>query len=125
MKGSGAPGKRRRAAPISPPRKGGSSPTPKGIMSAALALVAMVIELCLGYPQPLLRAIGHPVTWIGALIAVLDRTLNPPPFPPPLGGEEREGARRLSGIIAVLIVLGIVGSIAFVIAHVLLRIPFG
>src|SRR5580700_4925980 len=94
-------------------------------MSAALALVAMVIELCLGYPQPLLRAIGHPVTWIGALIAVLDRTLNPPPFPPPLAGEEREGARRLSGIIAVLIVLGIVGSIAFVIAHVLLRIPFG
>ena len=45
-------------------------------MSVALALLAMLIELCLGYPQPLLRAIGHPVTWIGALIAELDRALN-------------------------------------------------
>ena len=38
-------------------------------MSVALALLAMLIELCLGYPQFLLRAIGHPVTWIGRLIA--------------------------------------------------------
>ncbi len=36
----------------------------------------MLIELCLGYPQPLLRAIGHPVTWIGGLIGALDRALN-------------------------------------------------
>jgi adenosylcobinamide-phosphate synthase len=82
-------------------------------MSAALALVAMVIELCLGYPQPLVRAIGHPVTWIGALIDTFDRTLN------------RGRRRRIRGIIAVLIVLGIVGSIALVVQHTLLRIPFG
>jgi len=73
----------------------------------------MVIELCLGYPQPLLRAVGHPVIWIGALIAGLDRALN------------REGARRLSGIIAVLIVLSTVGSIAFVVERALFRIPLG
>jgi adenosylcobinamide-phosphate synthase len=36
----------------------------------------MLVELCFGYPQALLRAIGHPVTWIGALIALLDRRLN-------------------------------------------------
>jgi adenosylcobinamide-phosphate synthase len=82
-------------------------------MSAALALVAMVIELCLAYPQPLVRAIGHPVTWIGALIDTFDRTLN------------RGRRRRIRGIIAVLIVLGIVGSIALVVQHTLLRIPFG
>ncbi len=45
-------------------------------MSVALALLAMLIELCLGYPQPLTAAIGHPVTWIGALIGELDRALN-------------------------------------------------
>jgi adenosylcobinamide-phosphate synthase len=93
-------------------------------MSAALALVAMVIELCLGYPEPLVRAIGHPVTWIGALIATLDRTLNRSPYPPPQAQDGRLGV-RLAGIIAVLIVLGIVGSIAFVVEQALLRIPFG
>ena len=36
----------------------------------------MLIELCLGYPQVVLRAIGHPVTWTGRLISALDRTLN-------------------------------------------------
>jgi adenosylcobinamide-phosphate synthase len=94
-------------------------------MSAALALVAMMIELCLGYPQPLLRAIGHPVTWIGALIASLDRTLNPPSYPPPQAGDGRDRARRLLGVIAVLIVLSIVGSIAFMIERALFRIPLG
>jgi adenosylcobinamide-phosphate synthase len=88
----------------------------------------MVIELCAGYPQALLRAIGHPVTWIGHLIAVLDRALNrdvPPPFPPPQAGEGREGVRRAAGIIAILLLLGIVGAIAFIVERELLRLPFG
>jgi adenosylcobinamide-phosphate synthase len=82
-------------------------------MSVALALFAMLIELCVGYPQALLRAIGHPVTWIGRLIAALDHRLN------------REDERRANGIVAILILLGIVGSIAFVIERGLLRLPFG
>ncbi|HUD85272.1 MAG TPA: adenosylcobinamide-phosphate synthase CbiB [Xanthobacteraceae bacterium] len=82
-------------------------------MSVALALFAMLIELCAGYPQALLRAIGHPVTWIGRLIAALDRRLN------------REDERRATGIVAVLVLLGIVGSIAFVVERELLRLPFG
>jgi adenosylcobinamide-phosphate synthase len=97
-------------------------------MSVALALFAMLIELCAGYPQALSRAIGHPVTWIGRLIAALDRLLNrdvPPPFPPPLAGEGREGVRRGAGIAAILLLLGIVGTIAFIVEHELLRLPFG
>src|SRR5580704_1696399 len=97
-------------------------------MSVALALLAMVIELCAGYPQALLRAIGHPVTWIGHLIAALDRLLNrdvPPPFPPPLAGEGREGVRRGAGIVAILLLLGIVGTVAFVVQHEVLLLPFG
>jgi adenosylcobinamide-phosphate synthase len=82
-------------------------------MSVALALFAMLIELCAGYPQALLRAIGHPVTWIGRLIAALDRRLN------------REDERRATGIVAVLVLLGIVGSIAFAMERGLLRLPFG
>ncbi|HMG77039.1 MAG TPA: cobalamin biosynthesis protein, partial [Xanthobacteraceae bacterium] len=86
-------------------------------MSVTLALLAMIVELCASYPQALLRAIGHPVTWIGRLIAALDRLLN------------RETAdphwRRSAGIIAILLLLGIVGSIAFVVERELLRLPFG
>ncbi len=75
----------------------------------------MLIELGIGYPPPLLRAIGHPVTWIGALIATLDRRLN----------RGSAGARRGFGIVAVLILIGIVGSIAFLLENMLLRLPFG
>jgi len=76
-----------------------------------------MIELCAGYPQALWRAIGHPVTWIGRLIAALDRLLN------------RDTAnlrwRRAAGIVAILLLLGIVGTVAFVVQHELLRLPFG
>jgi adenosylcobinamide-phosphate synthase len=77
----------------------------------------MMIELCAGYPQALWRAIGHPVTWIGRLIAALDRLLN------------RDTAdahrRRYAGILAILLLLAIVGSITFVVERELLRLPFG
>jgi adenosylcobinamide-phosphate synthase len=86
-------------------------------MSVALALLAMMIELCAGYPQALLRAIGHPVTWIGRLIAALDRLLNRDTF--------NANWRQCAGVIAVLLLLGIVGVIAFVVEGELLRLPFG
>jgi adenosylcobinamide-phosphate synthase len=86
-------------------------------MSAALALLTMLIELCAGYPQPVLRAIGHPVTWIGHLIAALDDLLNRDTLP----AEQR----RRVGVVAIVILLGIVGSIAFVLERELLRLPFG
>ena len=45
-------------------------------MTVALTFIAMLVELCVGYPATLHRAIGHPVTWMGRLIAWLDRALN-------------------------------------------------
>jgi adenosylcobinamide-phosphate synthase len=86
-------------------------------MFVALALLAMLIELCLGYPQALLRVVGHPVTWIGRLIAALDRLLNRDTADPSL--------RRGAGLVAVLLLLGIVGSIAYVVERELLRLPLG
>jgi len=76
----------------------------------------MLIELCIGYPKPVLRAIGHPVTWMGALIDWLDRFLNRDAPTPVL---------RATGIVAVAVVLCITATIAFVIGHQLLRLPFG
>jgi adenosylcobinamide-phosphate synthase len=77
----------------------------------------MLIEFCCGYPAALYRAIGHPVTWIGRLIAWLDRTLNRETAAAP--------ARRRAGIAAMLIVLAIVGALAFFLQYTLLRLPFG
>ncbi len=76
-----------------------------------------MIELCAGYPQALLRAIGHPVTWIGRLIATLDRWLNRDTAGPHW--------RRGAGIVAILLLLAIVGSITFVVERELLRLPIG
>ena len=118
MKGSGAPGNRRRAASEIAAMQERLVRAGERIMSVALALVAMLIELCLGYPQRLLRAIGHPVTWIGRLIGALDRRLN----------RETDAAqtRRAAGIVARRrFSLAIVGAIAFLVERALLRLPFG
>jgi len=76
----------------------------------------MLIELGIGYPEPVLRAIGHPVAWIGALIDCLDRSLN---------RDATTSIRRGAGIVTVAVVVGITGTIAFIIQHQLLRLPFG
>ena len=77
----------------------------------------MLIELCVGYPSALHRAIGHPVTWIGRLIAWLDRTLN--------RETAAAQARRAAGVAAILILLVVVGVLAFLVQSALLRVPFG
>src|ERR1700733_5403254 len=86
-------------------------------MSVALALIAMLIELAFGYPERLLRAIGHPVTWMGSLIGALDRTLN--------RDADSASRRRFAGVIAVLILVGSVGLIAAVLQCAALRLPYG
>lgn len=47
-------------------------------MGAFVAPLALLFERIFGYPPELYRAVGHPVTWIGALIAWLERLLNNP-----------------------------------------------
>src|SRR5262245_66322575 len=86
-------------------------------MMATLALLALLIELMLGYPDRLLHAIGHPVTWMGRLIDALDRGFN----------RERDSParRRLAGAVTVLILIAVVGAIAFLVESILLRLPFG
>ena len=77
----------------------------------------MLIELCFGYPAHVAGTISHPVSWIGRLIGAVDRSLN----------RETMGtrARRAAGIVAVLILIGVVGAVALVVERELLRLPFG
>jgi len=86
-------------------------------MAAPLALLALLFELMVGYPDWLARAIGHPVTWIGDLIAWLDRKLNRDNADPE--------TRRKAGAVALLVLLVVVGVVAVVIEQTLLLLPLG
>ena len=76
-----------------------------------------MVDALVGYPDRLVRAIGHPVTWIGRLIGVLDVAVN----------RETKGdaSRRAAGIAALLVVVGVVATIAYVAEQALLRLTFG
>jgi adenosylcobinamide-phosphate synthase len=41
-----------------------------------LAVLAVAIEALVGYPQTLYHLIGHPVSWIGHLVALVDHKFN-------------------------------------------------
>jgi adenosylcobinamide-phosphate synthase len=86
-------------------------------MAAPLTLLALLIEIMVGYPDRLARAIGHPVTWMGQLISWLDRRLN--------RDEADPETRRRAGAVAMLVLFGVVGLVSFVIEQSLLLLPFG
>ena len=59
--------------------------------------MALTIEALFGYPASLYRAIGHPVTWMGAWLGWLERRLNGAGLTP-----ER---RRTRGLLALMLLL--------------------
>lgn len=71
-------------------------------MSALLALCAMLVELAVGYPDRLFRAIRHPVVWVGALISTLELRLN----------RGSAGRRRVGGVATVIVLLVVAGGAA-------------
>jgi adenosylcobinamide-phosphate synthase len=86
-------------------------------LTLKLAVLAMLIELAIGYPQAVLRAVGHPVTWIGTLIGALDRRAN--------SETSTASARRAAGLVAILAILAAVAIVAVVVQRELLRLPLG
>jgi adenosylcobinamide-phosphate synthase len=81
-------------------------------LTLPLALAASVVEALIGYPAPLYRAIGHPVTWMGRWLEWLEARLNRP--------DASFAARRASGVVALCLYLALVALIAWVATHVLL-----
>ncbi|MFN6984873.1 MAG: cobalamin biosynthesis protein, partial [Rhizobium oryzihabitans] len=74
-------------------------------MFFALAFLSLVIERLTGYPDWLFKRIGHPVTWIGSLIALLDKKWN------------RESAsfsqRKAAGVVALVVFVGLTVFLAW------------
>jgi adenosylcobinamide-phosphate synthase len=86
-------------------------------MFPTLAFLALLIELMLGYPDWLVRSIGHPVTWMGRLIEALDHKLN--------HEQDSPVRRRAAGAIAVVALIAVAGLVAYALEHNLPRLPFG
>ena len=62
-----------------------------------LAALALALEAGVGYPDALFRRIGHPVVWLGTLIAALDARLN--------NARDDFERRRRMGVVAIGIVV--------------------
>ena len=84
-------------------------------MFVLLATLSLLAELLGGYPDRLFRRIGHPVSWIGALIALLDRKLN--------RDGDAPAKRRQAGILALLVLIAVTGAIALLLQTVLVGWP--
>lgn len=86
-------------------------------MFFALAFLSLVIERLTGYPDWLFKRVGHPVTWIGSLIALLDKKWN------------RDSAsfwqRKAVGVAALSVFLALTVLVAWFAQSVLLFLPFG
>lgn len=82
-------------------------------MHAFLPALALLIERFAGYPRPLYAAIRHPVVWMGALLTVLEKSLN------------KGSQKRLKGVFALLVLLTVTAVITVAIRIGLGFIPFG
>lgn len=77
-------------------------------MTAGAMLIAIGIDVVLGWPRVFFARVRHPVVWVGALVAFLEASLNRPIFSPPI--------RRFFGVLLVLVVGGLAGLAGFVIS---------
>jgi adenosylcobinamide-phosphate synthase len=84
--------------------------------SVLVLLIASGLEALLAYPAPLFRAIGHPVSWLGALISGLDSALNRPGF--------SFGMRRTAGTLAALGLLAASLGIGIALEALVRAIPY-
>ena len=66
---------------------------------AGAMAVAMTADALFGWPGALFARIGHPVTWLGRLISLLDRSWN--------GSTDAPSTRRIAGVAAALLVIGL------------------
>jgi adenosylcobinamide-phosphate synthase len=86
-------------------------------MSIVVTLLALLIEATLGYPDRVLRAIGHPVMWLGRLIDSLDHSLNV--------DTASAGRRRTAGFVAAFLIAAIPAAAAHGLESSLSLLPYG
>lgn len=86
-------------------------------MFFALAFLSLLIERLTGYPNWLFARIGHPVTWIGSLIALLDEKWN--------RQTDNFGRRKQAGVAALVVLLAVTISLSLLLQTAAMLLPFG
>lgn len=85
---------------------------------AGAMVVAMAVDALLGWPSKLFARIGHPVTWLGRLIAAIDTGWNRASDPP--------GLRRAAGVAGALLVIMLAVALGWLLQSLLqLLFPWG
>lgn len=74
-------------------------------MVEPIALGALALDAALGWPGGLYARIGHPVGWCARLIGAAETRWN--------GAERAPRARRIAGILTVLLLVCVVGGVAW------------
>ncbi|SPP96389.1 Cobalamin biosynthesis protein CobD [Bradyrhizobium vignae] len=82
-----------------------------GVGFAGAMVVAMAVDALLGWPAPLFARIGHPVTWLGRLIAAIDAAWNRASDPP--------AWRRAAGVAGALVVIALSVALGWIVQSVL------
>jgi adenosylcobinamide-phosphate synthase len=72
---------------------------------AGAMAVAMAVDALVGWPAGLFTRIGHPVTWLGALIDALDARWN--------RSGDAPAVRRAAGIVAALLVIALAAGLGW------------
>jgi adenosylcobinamide-phosphate synthase len=78
-------------------------------MLEPVALLALAIDAAIGWPGALYARAGHPVGLFARLIAACERSWN--------DAARSDGFRKTAGIMTMLVVIGLVGSLAFAIQY--------
>ena len=79
--------------------------------TVSVLVLALGLEAAFGYPHAIYKRIGHPATWLGALISNLDGALN--------RAHQSAGLRRAAGVLTLVIIVAIPAGIAWFIERAL------
>jgi adenosylcobinamide-phosphate synthase len=82
-----------------------------------LAVGALVVDALIGDPASLWRRLPHPVVWLGALVALLDRALNRATW--------SAAWRRGAGVFALLLLIAASALLGWLVEAALHQIPYG
>ena len=86
-------------------------------MMPLILLIALTLDIVIGWPEKIYANIGHPVSWIGKVISYFERSLNKREYPGEL--------RKLFGTLTFFLTVVPITVVAFLIDKMLINFPYG
>ena len=86
-------------------------------MIPLILLIALTLDIVIGWPEKIYAKIGHPVSWIGKVISYFERSLNRKKYPGEL--------LKLFGTLTFFLTVVPITVVAFLIDKMLINFPYG